>query len=84
MSVAAAVAVLLCHYHHRDTTASAELTFQRTASPPADLSKEAVRARLSLVSACHPHARPTRSMLQQVWLYCRGLLDIDDPPRGSY
>eukprot|EP00241_Pyramimonas_parkeae_P002516 CAMPEP_0114225294 /NCGR_PEP_ID=MMETSP0058-20121206/584_1 /TAXON_ID=36894 /ORGANISM="Pyramimonas parkeae, CCMP726" /LENGTH=457 /DNA_ID=CAMNT_0001335867 /DNA_START=258 /DNA_END=1631 /DNA_ORIENTATION=+ len=67
-SVCAAVAILLCHF---DPSGS---EFRKECLPPSGMSKEDVRQRLRLVSSFHPHARPTRGMLRQVFNFCRGLL----------
>lgn len=80
MSVAAAVAVLLLHF---DGSEAATLRFRAHAAAPLPLSKEAVRARLRLLSECHPHAQPTRSQLQQVWLFSRGFEETSATARAS-
>jgi hypothetical protein len=54
----AAVAALLLHF---DGGEAATLKFHAHAAAPLPLSKAAVRTRLRLISACHPHAQPTAS-----------------------
>ncbi|KAK3268223.1 hypothetical protein CYMTET_23262, partial [Cymbomonas tetramitiformis] len=68
-SVCVVVAILTCHFDILGTA------FAPSPSPPQPLSKEDLRQRLRIVSMHHPQARPTRSMLRQIFNYCRGLAE---------